>query len=280
MLGYAAIAAFWLSWPAHVHALVAGPQSLTQPGGTDYLSILLDLLRQNRGALPLMAENLLRFFCWQHVLLLPLLLAGFGVAFRDRKAAALALGFILPIVVMGAILPYQGHGFGYRYLHGLLGNAALLGGYAWRRLAPVEPRLRGWFVAATAGTVLVMLPLQATMAHWLYAPFARASARLNASGADYAIVGAEEGPFALDLVLNRPDLSNRPIRLVAGEIDDIDALAARICRPGVQIALPQGSFYGPIWEAFHAKPTDTADRRAAEQAPVFGEAGCSVVFLR
>jgi hypothetical protein len=44
---------------------------------------------------------------------------------------------------MTAILPYQGHGFGYRYLHAQMGDAALLGAYGWQRLGPWRDRLRG-----------------------------------------------------------------------------------------------------------------------------------------
>jgi len=43
----------------------------------------------------------------------------------------LVAGLVLTLLAMFMLLPYQGHGWGYRYLHGLIGSAALLGGYGW-----------------------------------------------------------------------------------------------------------------------------------------------------
>ncbi|MEY2943045.1 MAG: hypothetical protein RLY97_1059, partial [Pseudomonadota bacterium] len=230
-LSYTAIGLFWLYWPHITHDLITGPHSLAETGDASYLTRLFDTIRQNGGNLQLMGANLLRFFTWQHALLLPLLLAGRMVALHDRRAAALALGFIAPAMMMAIILPYQGHGWGYRYLHGVIGNAALLGAYGWRHLAAWHTRLHGQLrpimLRVTVAGLVVILPVQMAMAHHFIAPFAHANARITASGADYAIIGADDGPFALDLVLNRPNLSNRPIRLVAGEIDDPEALAKR-----------------------------------------------------
>jgi hypothetical protein len=36
---------------------------------------------------------------------------------------------------MFILLPYQGHGWGYRYLHGLIGSLSLLAGYGWIALS-------------------------------------------------------------------------------------------------------------------------------------------------
>ena len=275
-LAYAVIGLFWLYWPHFTVELITGPQSLSAATGNDYLSRLLDVLAQNKQNLPLMAANLLRFVCWQNLLLLPLLFAGMAAARRDAKVAALAAGLVLPIVVMGVILPYQGHGFGYRYLHGLLGNAALLGAYGWRHLAPWQARLRPVLIAGFAASALVLLPMLALLAHQLYAPFARVNARIDASQADYVLIGAEDAPYALDLALNRADLLNRPIRLSAGDIADADALAHRICRKGVKLALPTDALYAPIDRLFHAAPNHAQDDWRLAQTKAFEQAGCAV----
>ena len=281
-VGYAVIALGWLAWPAVTHSLISGPLSSTDPTGTDFLSRFLDTVRQNDEHLPLMACNLLRFLAWQSALALPLLLAGIGAArLRDpqgRRAAALAAAVIGQVVVMAAILPYQGHGFGYRYLHGLAGSVALLGGFGWQALGVRQVWLRPVLARASVLGLVVTLPVQAWMAHALFAPFAAASARIDASGADYSVIGADDGPYALDLVLNRPDLGRRPIRLVAGEIVDIDALAFRLChaaRP-VRVALPTGRFFAAMDAAFKASPTGQADARLADETRAFSAAGCVV----
>ena len=276
---YLAIGLFWLAWPHSTLGLVTGPHSLTA-SGADYLSRLRDTLALADQRWPIMAANLLRGLCWQPFALLALPLLGAGRLRREPHAAALLTGALLPLVIMAAILPYQGHGFGYRYLHGVLGNVALLGGYGWQRLAPWQARLRPALLAGMALSAVVALPLQAALTHRIYAPFAHTSAAFSASGADYAIIGANDAPLALDLVINRPDLGNRPIRLSAGDIADIDALGARICHKGITVALPADSAFGEIDSAFHTAPYGQANARLAAQTSLFADAGCGVKVLR
>ena len=137
-------------------------------------------------------------------------------------------------------------------------------------------------VAALALSALVLLPVQAWMTHRLYAPYAETNARINTADADYVMIAEGDAPYTLDLVLNRPDLSNRPIRLAAGEIDDITELAHRIChaQKPVTIALPTDAFFGTISDYFNALPMGQANARLAEQTAEFQDAGCRVKILR
>ena len=157
---YLAIGLFWLAWPQLTLGWVTGPHSLTD-SGADYLSRLRDTLVLADQRWPIMAANLLRGLCWAPFALLALPLLGAGLARADRRVAALLAGVLIPLAMMALILPYQGHGFGYRYIHGVLGNVALLGGYGWRRLAPWHARLRPALVAGAGLTALVALPLLA-----------------------------------------------------------------------------------------------------------------------
>jgi len=64
---------------------------------------------------------------------------------------SLAGGIALTILAMLILLPYQDIGWGYRYVHGLIGSAALLATLGWTRLTEkVEPSERGnaWGVMA------------------------------------------------------------------------------------------------------------------------------------
>jgi hypothetical protein len=280
VLAYGAIGIFWLAWPRVTHDAVWGPGSFVSDVGGDYLSRLIDMLHQNDNNLPIMAANLLRFATWNHVALIPLALVGAFAARRDGRAAAALAGLVLPVVVMGLILPYQGYGFGYRYLHGLLGNVALLAGFGWQRLAPWHPRLRPMLIATSLGT-LAMMAAQGTMTHRLYATFADRSAAITASGADYLIMGGNDGAFALDLILNRPDLANHPLRLSIWEIDDADALAARLCAGGgKRLALPLDSFFAAEDALFARKTSGEANARFAETKTAFEQAGCGVSVLK
>ena len=277
---YGVMGLFWLWWPHITLGLVKGPDSIFVDVGSDYLSRLVDTVTHNAQNGPIMAANLVRLADWSHLALWPLVALGALVAGRDRRAAALLGGLGLTVGVMAILLPFQGHGFGYRYLHGLLGNAALLGGFGWARLgADARERWRGGFVAASLATALVLMPLQAWLTHRMYAPFAHVSARIDASGADYVMIGVDDAPLSLDLVINRPDLSNRPIRLSANDIDNIDRLAAHICHDGATIALPADGLYAEIDRAFGTAPTGEAGKRIAPDRDEFEDAGCRVIVL-
>lgn len=278
-MGYAAIGLFWLGWPAWIGSLVTTPASITGVEGTDYLARLRFLIQGNEAALPLMADNLLRFFVWQHVLLLPLLCAAAMALRHDRRALALAGGLVLTLAAMALLLPYQGHGFGYRYFHGLLGSTALLAGFGWQRLAPVYPALRGVLIRSSAAVAVLVLPVQAWFAHGLYAPYARISAQLNASGADYVLLSSKDAAFSADLVLNRADLSNRPLRLDAMFATDPQALATWLCRSRPQVALPSDRLYVPVDAIFATQPSGEANARAARWTPLLTAAGCTVKKL-
>jgi len=135
-LSYAGIGLFWISYWKIGLAL----QDLAAPGagpgagaiaGTGFFfervaSLLIDY---EWHCIPLMAKNSLRFIVWQNPLLLPLAALSWRALAQDRGyARELLAGVILTFAVMCLLMPYQGHGWGYRYLHGLIGNLALLGG--------------------------------------------------------------------------------------------------------------------------------------------------------
>lgn len=273
--GYAAICAFWLAWPIWTHALVTGPHSTTLAGGTDYLSrTVLVLLGGDPNRWANMGANLLRFFAWEHVLLLPLLVAGIAVARTNRLACALAVSAMLPVCVMLLLLPYQGHGFGYRYVHGVIGAAVLVAVYGWRSVVADNGWLRPLVFRTTLAGIIVLLPLQAWMAYRLYAPFARIDRGIASSHADYFIAGGMDVPLVFNLVVNRPDVSNRPVRLLGDEIDD--TLIHNICGPGVRVAMPTSNLLRPIEEYYHFVHSTKADERIANLSPRLIAAGCSV----
>ena len=275
-LSYSAIGIFWLSWPIFIHSFVAGPASITAAAGTDYLSRIVQVFSLSIANPTLTAANILRFCTWQHLFLVPLMAIGFGAVRENRLAAALAASFLLPIVVIAIILPYQGIGFGYRYLHGVLGNAVLLALFGWQKLATRNEQLRPVMLRATAASLLILLPAQAWMAHARYAPSALMSEKIKRSGTDYFLIKAADGPLTHDLVLNRPDLSNRPIRLGFEDIEDAHLLARRICKPGVTMAFGTDAFYAPTWAYFGNKPERLTSTNLDQIAAPFIQAGCKI----
>ena len=275
ILGYAAICAFWLWWPGYMWGIVQASPEVPRPPGVGFLSRLMTVLTErDPDGFSLTAANLLRFFAWQHVLLLPLLVPAISVVRKQGLPAALAAGVFLTVYAPFLILPYQGHGFGYRYLHGLIGSMILLAVFGWKKLGPALPAWRSMFRSTTLGTVLLLLPLQAWFAQSFYRSYAEVRSQLLAMDADYVVVGGRDVPFAIDLVYNSPRLDERPVFLVRDLITP--AFVARFCadHPTVivadpQLLLPVAAYYGLTIDE-KAKDASQGVRRS------LAEAGCRV----
>ncbi len=275
LVGYALIGAFWLWWPVWTWGLVQASADAAQPAGVDYMTRLVKAMTADGGGhLPKMLANLLRFVAWQHLLLLPLFALGIASWRSHRLIAALAAGIGLTIAVMLVILPYQGHGFGYRYLHAVIGNAILIALFGWKQAGEALTRWRPLLIRTAITGLVVMLPLQAWMAYRFYAPYAEASARIDAIDADYAIIDSAAAPFGQDLVINRPDLSNRPVRLDAMELTP--QLAALLCRDKARVALLGDGAYVGVRKYYGSPPGVAAMKRNAELAPMLEAGGCGV----
>lgn len=275
--GYAAIGAFWLWWPNLIWQMVQADPAALRPAGVDFMTRMAQVLGKGDPlGLPNMVSNLLRMIAWQHLLLVPLALIGARVARKDPLAGALAGGLILTIFVMAVLLPYQGHGFGYRYLHGLIGNAILLAIFGWRAAMGGQSagQWRGLMWRATAVGGLCILPVQGWMAHAFYAPPAQVSARIDTIDADYAVIGAGDARDAYDLIYNPPALDRRPVRIMRNALDR--QTIADICASRPTVALVDNGMLQPLAD-FYGSGTPKADAANARIAPKFLEAGCRMV---
>ncbi len=275
-VGYAAIAILWYAEPLYIRSLVAGPLTQDGPGGVDAVSRLLTALFHGYP-FPLqdMAANLLRFAAWQAPMAIPLLVLGFVPALRGRPVkTALALGIVLTLYAMMLIQTYQGHGFGYRYLQGVIGSAILVSVEGWRRIAGKLPGIRSLFLRTSVAGAFVVLPIQFWMGHALYAPYAQIYHRLSRDRADYVMIDPQVAPFIADVVRNEPDLSNRPIFLQALPVDA--GLVAEICRQGAVVTLPEADMFAAANRYFSTLPPgDSAERRSGVARRLV-DAGCSV----
>jgi hypothetical protein len=131
----------------------------------------------------------------------------------DGIARQLAAGCVLTLGSMFVLLAYQGHGWGYRYIHGLLGNFALLAGYGWLQAIQRGDNLaqgRKGLAIATLVTVTVMLPWQLRHAVSFMEPYRAAVDQIKGMPADIVLVDARGMQFGGDLVRNEPDLTNSP----------------------------------------------------------------------
>lgn len=226
-VGYALICGFWIAWPIWMSAHAGPVPSANDHEGIGYATRVAHLLALvDIDALWIMAVNLIRFVTWQHLLLLPLLLLGAVGGWKDHPLVrSLTIGLVLPILVMGILLPWQGHGWGYRYLHPVLGNACLLAGYGWRQAEIGGVDLRRSMLWTTVAS-LMLLPVHGWMARQMAAAQAVPEYAIRRIATDIAVIDAR--PDDADLVINAPDLSNRPIRLLGSALRAADI--APLCR--------------------------------------------------
>jgi len=183
----------------------------------------------------ILSANLSRFFTWQHVLLLPLMVVGSIQVLRSRNPIMIAIlaSFALCLAMKFALRPFQGHGWGYRYLHGEIGVAAMVAAYGWIRLREVGSI--GWrhFIAGSAFTAAIAIPWSMTAAYRFSHPFHILEGQIASSKAKVVIVPDYAAPFAQDLVLNDPFSQTRPLRFKASKIDP--NMMGRLCE------------FGPVW---------------------------------
>lgn len=236
---YGVFVLFWASYFRFALQLSGFSAKAAEGAGVAFVieRIAAEFANRESIGVTLMLKNMARFFAWQTPILLPLLI----LAWRDLRedvgiARELAGGVALLLLLTLAILPYQGHSWGYRYLHGMIGSVALLAAAGWARAtrdgldkpnADSGRLLAAFAVAAVVG--LASFGLQLKFAHDFAAPHVRAQAAISASDADVVLVDSRGIGFGLDLVRNDPYLRNRPLTMFAWDLEapQIEALCAR-----------------------------------------------------
>jgi hypothetical protein len=235
---YAAIGGFWTEyWQLELHVLGEAPQAAQALGANWLVQRTGAVLAQVRpGNLGAMATSLVRLITWQNPLTAPLALLGARAAWRQKgHLRALLAGVGLTLLAMLIIEPTQTHGWGYRYLHGLLGSVCLLAAWTWASLLEDLPErgraaANGALVAAIAVSLLVLLPLRGWQA-WTYTrPYAAANAVIQSAPEPIVIVD-DEGPwFDMGTVVrNDPYLAHGPkvVLLAALDPQAVRTLCAR-----------------------------------------------------
>jgi hypothetical protein len=223
-MGYAAICLFWVFY----WALILPPLAGSASGLSAFLMRAWEFLTFDLGAFGLMVRNLARFIAWQNPFVLVLFIAALGsIRLWKSPMPQLLGGIVLTLVAMTFVMPFQGHGWGYRYLHGLLGNLSLMAAYGWvniggRRIAP----MRGALAACTVFAVL-MLPLRGWQVRSFTEPYAAAYESIRTTDADLVFVDPTDSWYGGDLVRNDPYLRGRPKVLVLNFLNESDM--RRLC---------------------------------------------------
>jgi len=237
-VAYAAICGFWIEyWHVELGLLGEPPQAAKALGGDWFIQRTGEVLSHVRpGNLGAMATSMVRLITWQNPLTAPLALLGARAAWRQKgHLRALLAGVALTLLAMLIIEPTQTHGWGYRYLHGLLGSVCLLAAWTWFNLLQGLPErgraaANGALVAGVAVSLLVLLPLRAWQA-WTYTqPYAAANAAIQGAPAPIVIID-DEGPwFDMGTIMrNDPYLARGPKVVLLAALDEpaLEVLCAR-----------------------------------------------------
>jgi hypothetical protein len=252
---YAAIVLWWVYYPLlpPVQTSVAGATVVAGETHRDFINqtVVPLLLHRTPGTVGLMVLNLLRFFAWQNFALLPLLVAAVPVAIRERgPAAALLLGIVLWLIFVTLVLPYQGLGWGFRYLSPFLGSFALLAGFGYRELAQrIGNGADGLVLALSAVTAVAAIPPLLVTTHRFAEPYLALERLLAAQRTPFVIIDtAVSNPpddswalHPLDQVRNLPDLSNRPLRFSGNRVNV--RLLLQLCDKGAVTPITRGDMH-------------------------------------
>ncbi|MGZ2411721.1 hypothetical protein ACUXST_001118 [Sphingomonas sp. F9_3S_D5_B_2] len=240
---YAAIILWWAVFPALAAPEVAS--AVQQAPSTSLMARVTTAFAERRGDTGItMFLNLVRFVAWQNLALIPLLSAAIPLAIRGRGLpAALLLGICLWLAFITVVIPFQGHGWGFRYLHPYLGSFALLAGYGYEELRAVTGRRADGLVLALSGvTAVVTIPLLLAATYRFVQPYVALERLVAAQQAPMVLIDTTPRPTmdgrwagnAIETVRNLPDLSNRPLRISSININS--DLLVRLCGRG-RIAL-------------------------------------------
>jgi len=228
---YAAAGLFWMSYYGLVGGSIGAVHPSDQAGAAAFIRdrIIPMITTRDPATLPLMVFNLLRFAAWQNLAMVPLALVGIAAARRgDEAARPFYWGIVLTILAMAFLLPFQSNGWGYRYLHGLIGNFALLAGFGWQRVEQ-ERRARLLLAAGTALTLFVSIPYLLWTTNRLIAPSVAAAETIDRLPADFVVIETDDVGPARDQARNDPFLRNRPLRFASSALrpSDVELLCRR-----------------------------------------------------
>ena len=246
VVSYAAICFWWAYYP-----LLPPVQAATSAGlGETHRNFLTErllplLLHRTPGTTGLMVLNLMRFLAWQNLALLPLLVAAVPVAMRERGlAGALLLGIGVWLAIVTFLMPYQGLGWGFRYLSPYLGSFALLAGYGYRELARrLGPKIDGVVVFSSAVTAAATIPILLVTTQAFARPYLSLEQLVARQHTPFVVIDTEvSNPsdeswavHPLDQVRNSPDLSNRPLRFSGNRLNA--ELITGLCQMGPVTAI-------------------------------------------
>jgi hypothetical protein len=215
LVAIAAFTLFWLNYWTIALALTAPGSSaagLLRVPLLERIVSLLDNARQMSSAAH-GADNLLRLLTWQNPLLwVGVAAAVIGLLKLPRISWCLLAGVVLTIGTMLLLMPAQGHGWGYRYLHGLIGSLALIGTAGWVQMERLHGQaFRQPVMMCFAMTLAAVIPARAILIERTIAPWLRATEVAMAMPADVVIVDSMTISYGYEIPRSGPYAAERPV---------------------------------------------------------------------
>jgi hypothetical protein len=117
----------------------------------------------------------------------------------------------------------QGHGWGYRYIYGVLGNAVLLSVAGWYHLkdATGVKRANQFVFVATIFALLIQLPIRCLQVESFVRPFAQAMSFIESAPEEFILIDHTKIWYSQDLIRNDPFLRNKPKVLFARRLSEV-----------------------------------------------------------
>jgi hypothetical protein len=222
---YVADAALLMVWMRMVHPLAGA-------GGPGVLSVFK---LPDFAALWLQLVHLTLLFSWHAPLVGALAIVGWVRARRSEPALAdLGLGVMLTLAFYAFFPLTQGHGWGYRYAHQILGSIALLAAAGVPVLmGAVGARpARLLLVGSCAVALVVQLPLRLMQTERFVRPFAAGHALIHRQRADVVLVHGDSIWYGKDLIRNDPFLAERPVVIYATKVSQYGRMMLERGHPG------------------------------------------------
>ena len=127
----------------------------------------------------------------------------------------------------------QGHGWGYRYFYGALGNFILLAVSGWKPLCDSigEEKARAFVFTSIIAALAIQLPIRCAQVESFIAPFADANEFVHSQKARVVLIDCYESWYGSDFVRNDPFLRDTPkvmslCHLTPAQVDKLSAISA------------------------------------------------------
>ncbi|HEV7991740.1 MAG TPA: hypothetical protein VGP25_07950, partial [Gemmatimonadaceae bacterium] len=226
---YVAAAALLMVWMRMVHPLAGA-------GGPGVLSVFS---LPGFAAIWLQLVHLTLLISWQAPLVGALAIAGYVRARRTEPVLADAGMGVLITLAFYAFFPLtQGHGWGYRYAHQILGNIALLAAAGVPVLIGAVGASRGRMLlaASCAVALVVQIPLRLVQTERFVRPFAAGHRLIAQQHADVVLVRGDSVWYGKDLIRNDPFLRG-PVVIYRTMVSDYGRQMLEQAHPGRVVEL-------------------------------------------